>query len=68
MPASYYTKDGTGKQVGFEKFLAGDVSASELEDRIATAQQRVLNSNPEVLKRLSSSTQTLLMAISCLHT
>jgi hypothetical protein len=52
MPSSYYTKDDTGKQVGFEKFLANDVSAAELEDRIATAQQRVLNSNPEVLQAL----------------
>ena len=52
LPASYYTKDTMGKQAGFEKFLAGDVSASELEDRIATAQQRVVNSNPEVLKAL----------------
>ena len=48
LPASYYTKDGTGKQVGFEKFIAGDVSALELEDRIATAQKRVINANPEV--------------------
>jgi hypothetical protein len=52
LPASYYTKDSTGKQSGFDKFLEGDVSASELEDRIATAQQRVINSNPEVLNTL----------------
>jgi hypothetical protein len=52
LPASYYTKDSTGKQLGFEKFLANDVSAVELEDRIATAQQRVLNTNPEVLKAI----------------
>ena len=52
LPTSYYTKDATGKQSGFDKFLAGDVSASELEDRIATAQQRVVNSNPEVLTAL----------------
>lgn len=52
LPASYYSKDETGKQVGFEKFLTNDVSAVELEDRIATAQQRVLNTNPEVLKAL----------------
>jgi hypothetical protein len=52
LPTSYYTKDSTGKQSGFDKFLAGDVSASELEDRIATAQQRVINSNPEVLQAL----------------
>lgn len=52
LPASYYTKDTTGKQVGFEKLLGADVSASELEDRVATAQQRVLNTNPEVLQAL----------------
>lgn len=54
LPESYYAKDATGKQVGFEKFLAGDVSPVELEDRIATAQTRVLNSNPEVLASLKS--------------
>ena len=48
LPASYYTKDDTGKQPGFDKFIAGDVSATELEDRIATAQKRVINANPEV--------------------
>jgi len=52
LPSTYYTKDATGKQSGFDKFLANDVSASELEDRIATAQQRVVNSNPEVLQAL----------------
>ena len=54
LPASYYTKDQTGKQVGFEKFIAGDVSATELEDRIATAQKRVLNANPEVSTALKA--------------
>ena len=48
LPASYYTKDATGKQSGFDKFIAGDVSATELEDRVATAQKRVINANPEV--------------------
>ena len=52
LPASYYTKDATGKQAGFEKFLAGDVSATELEDRISTAQKRVINANPEVTSAL----------------
>jgi len=52
LPASYYTKDATGKQSGFDKFIAGDVSATELEDRIATAQKRVLNANPEVSQAL----------------
>jgi hypothetical protein len=54
LPASYYAKDTTGKQVGFDKFLEGDVSAAELEDRVITAQQRVLNSNPEVLNSIKS--------------
>jgi hypothetical protein len=54
LPASYYTKDKTGKQLGFDKFLEGDVSAAELEDRVITAQQRVLNSNPEVLTALKT--------------
>ena len=54
LPSSYYTKDTTGKQAGFEKFIAGDVSATELEDRIATAQKRVLNANPEVSTALKA--------------
>lgn len=52
LPASYYAKDDNGKQAGFDKLIANDVSNVELEDRIATAQQRVLNTNPEVLKAL----------------
>jgi hypothetical protein len=52
MPETYYSKGELGVQTGFEKFLAGDVSAVELEDRIQTAQNRVLKSNPEVAKAL----------------
>jgi len=52
LPSSYYTKDKTGRQPGFEKFIGGDVSALELEDRISTAQKRVINSNPEVTSAL----------------
>jgi hypothetical protein len=52
LPSSYYTKDSMGTQAGFEKFIGNDVSAAELEDRIATAQKRVLNTNPEVLTAL----------------
>ena len=52
LPPSYYTKDATGKQAGFEKFIAGDVSAAELEDRIAIAQKRVINAAPEVTTAL----------------
>ena len=52
LPASYYTRGEMGRQEGFEKFLANDVSAAELEDRVLTAQSRVLNANPEVLASL----------------
>ncbi len=52
LPASYYTRGDMGVQQGFEKFIAGDVSAAELEDRIQTAQNRVINAAPEVSKAL----------------
>jgi hypothetical protein len=52
LPASYYTRGDMGRQEGFEKFLANDVSAAELEDRVLTAQSRVLNANPEVSQAL----------------
>jgi hypothetical protein len=52
LPASYYEKGELGSQPGFEKFLANDVSAAELEDRVVTAQKRVINANPEVAQAL----------------
>ena len=52
LPESYYTKDATGKQVGFEQLIASDVSNVELGDRLMVAQDRVLKSNPEVLSAL----------------
>jgi len=52
LPASYYEKGDMGVQPGFEKFLANDVSAAELEDRVVTAQKRVINANPEVSQAL----------------
>jgi len=52
LPANYYTKGDMGRQEGFEKFIAGDVSPAELEDRIVTAQKRVLDAAPEVTKAL----------------
>ncbi len=52
LPSSYYTRGDMGRQEGFEKFISNDVSAVELEDRIATAQKRVLNANPEVTTAL----------------
>jgi hypothetical protein len=52
LPAEYYAKGDLGVQKGFEALIAGDVSSSELEDRIVTAQDRVLNANPEIARTL----------------
>lgn len=52
LPESYYARGDMGIQKGFEALLAGDVSSTELEDRIVTAQDRVLNANPEIAKML----------------
>ena len=52
LPESYWAKDATGKQPGFDQLIANDVSAPELENRLITAQDRVLKSNPEVLNAL----------------
>lgn len=54
LPASYYTKGDLGIQEGFNKLLANDVSAAELEDRVMTAQSRVINANPEIKQALRS--------------
>ena len=54
LPESYSARGEMGAQEGFNKFIANDVSAAELEDRVMTAQNRVLNSNPEVLASLKA--------------
>jgi len=48
LPESYYARGDMGIQKGFESLISGDVSSTELEDRIVTAQDRVLNANPEI--------------------
>jgi hypothetical protein len=52
LPATYYSKDSMGRQEGFEKFIGGDVSPTELEERVLTAQSRVLNAPPQVKEAL----------------
>jgi hypothetical protein len=52
LPESYYARGEMGRQEGFEKFIGLDVSPVELEDRIQTAQERVLDTNPEVSMNL----------------
>lgn len=54
LPASYYAKDSLGTQAGFQKLLANDVSAVELEDRLIQAKDRVINANPEVATALKA--------------
>ena len=54
LPESYYAKDTMGTQAGFQTLLANDVSATELEERVLTAQDRVLKANPEVSQALKA--------------
>lgn len=54
LPDTYYTRGDMGRQEGFEKFIGGDVSPVELEDRIQTAQRRVINAAPEITASLRS--------------
>jgi hypothetical protein len=53
LPESYWKqtvdpRTGILSQEGFTNFIANDVSAVELEDRVATAQNRLIYANPEV--------------------
>ncbi len=48
MPESYWKRGDLGMQEGFTNFIANDVSAVELEDRVSTAQKRLMYANPEV--------------------
>lgn len=52
LPKDYYTRGEMGRQPGFERFIGADVSPVELEDRIQTAQRRVINANPEIVASL----------------
>jgi len=54
LPESYWKTGDLGTQEGFTKLIANDVSAVELENRLQTAQQRVLQSNPEVAYTLKA--------------
>ncbi len=53
LPQSYYTRGDLGRQEGFEKFIEFDVSPVELEERISTAQNRLFNAPPEVMRLMS---------------
>ena len=53
LPNAYYARGDMGRQEGFEKFIGGDVSPVELEDRIQTAQRRVINAAPQIKDALT---------------
>jgi hypothetical protein len=53
LPESYWKqtvdpRTGIVSQEGFANFIGNDVSAVELEDRVSTAQKRLIYANPEV--------------------
>jgi len=52
LPKNYYTPGLYGKQEGFEKLIAADISNTELEERIAAAQERVLRGAPQITQAL----------------
>jgi len=52
LPESFYKTGTAGRQPELEKFIAGDVSPAELEDRIQLGVNRVQNASPEVLSTL----------------
>lgn len=54
LPESYYAKGDLGRQQNLEKFIAGDVSPAELEDRVQTAQNRLINADQNIVKTLRS--------------
>ena len=54
LPQSFYSTGKTGRQPELEKFIAGDVSPVELEDRVQTAVERVKNAAPEVIQALTT--------------
>jgi hypothetical protein len=52
LPENYYTPGLYGKQEGFNKLIASDVSNTELENRIITAQDRVIKGAPQIAQTL----------------
>lgn len=54
LPETYYKRGDLGVQAGFEKLIAGGVSSLELEDRIQTAKDRVLNADANISEALKN--------------
>jgi hypothetical protein len=54
LPKSFYSTGKMGRQPELEKFISGDVSPVELEDRVQLAVDRVKNAAPEVIDALTT--------------
>lgn len=54
LPDTYYTKDTTGKQAGFDKLIAGDVDSAELQERIIAGQDKILNGPKQSLQAIKA--------------
>jgi len=54
LPDTYWKPGDLGTQDSFTSLIANDVSATELEGRITSAQKRVINANPEVAYALKA--------------
>jgi hypothetical protein len=54
LPDTYWKPGQFGTQEGFTNLIANDVSAVELENRLQTAQNRVVKANPEVAYALKA--------------
>lgn len=52
LPKSFYSTGTQGRQPELEKFIAGDVSPAELEDRVQLAVNRVEKAAPEIINAL----------------
>lgn len=52
LPKSFYSTGTAGRQPGLEKFISGDVSPAELEDRVQLAVDRVTNAPASVLEAM----------------
>lgn len=52
LPESYYATGTYGKQEGFEKLIANNIASTELEDRLITAQERVIRGAPQITQAL----------------
>ena len=52
LPENYYTPGLYGKQEGFDKLISSNIASTELENRISTAQDRVIKGAPQIAQAL----------------